>query len=477
VESCTYKCEVIAVDLDGTLLLTDTLHESVLAIVRDKPISLFALPYWLLQGKATFKDKLAEHFDLDVTTLPYNRPLISWLRDERAAGKKIVLCTAANYRVANSVASYLQLFDEIIASDASNNIKGGDKRQVLEQRFGAKGYDYAGNDSADVLVWAGAAHAIIVNASHTTAKNAAQVSSTLKVFPPQVVTFSDWCRVFRVHQWLKNTLLFLPLLAAHQINNLQAIYTLAIAFLSFSLCASAVYISNDLLDLKSDRKHPRKSQRPFATGIVPILTGAILAPVLAISSLALGLVVGSSFTACLIVYLLLTSAYSLWLKRLALIDCLTLSGLYTIRIISGAVATQIDTSAWILAFSVFLFHSLAYLKRYSELKTQEAVGNNQVDGRDYSLSDAPLIQTIGIVTGCSAAIVLSFYLNSEKALRLYTHPEISWLSVPLILFWISYVWLVAHRGKMHDDPVVFAIKDRVSLIVALCVITVFVTAT
>lgn len=468
---------VIAVDLDGTLALTDTLHESVVALVRDNPLSLFALPFWLLQGKAALKAKVADRVDLDVTTLPYKQALIDWLKEKRAAGKKIVLCTATNERIAHAVAKHLQLFDEVIASDSATNIKSGNKRKALEERFGFKGYDYAGNSSADIEVWAGAAQAIMVNASSAVKDKAAQVAPISKVFPPQTITLSHWRRVFRVHQWLKNTLLFVPLLAAHEIDNIQSLSTLILAFTSFSLCASAVYMVNDLLDLESDRKHPRKRNRPFAAAAVPIYVGAVLALVFAIASLALGLLVGTAFTAWLVIYFLLTCAYSLWLKRLALIDCLTLTTLYTLRIIAGAAAVAISLSFWLLAFSVFIFLSLAFVKRYAELQVQVQAGNCHAHGRGYTVTDAPLVQTLGITAGYVAVLVLALYLQGETVVTLYAQPELIWFAVPLMLFWVSWVWMKAHRGEMHDDPIVFAIKDKASLAVAALIAISFLLAT
>jgi 4-hydroxybenzoate polyprenyltransferase len=272
--------------------------------------------------------------------------------------------------------------------------------------------------------------------------------------------------VFRVHQWLKNALLFVPLLAAHQMSNIPSLSTLILAFVSFSLCASAVYMANDLLDLDSDRKHPRKRNRPFASAAVPIVTGAVVAPLFAIASFALGLLVGAGFAACLVIYFLLTCAYSLWLKRLALIDCLTLAGLYTLRIVAGAAAVAISLSFWLLAFSVFIFLSLAFVKRYAELQVQAGIGNSHAHGRGYSVTDAPLVQTLGVTAGYAAVLVLALYLHGETVVTLYAQPEFIWFAVPLMLFWVSWVWMKAHRGEMHDDPIVFAVKDKASLAVA-----------
>ncbi len=476
-ETRTNTAAVIAVDLDGTLTLTDTLHESALCLLRESPVHVLALPFWLLGGKAALKAKVADRVNLDVTTLPYNTALIDWLKEERAAGKRIVLCTATDWRVAQAVADYLGLFDEVLASDGITNNAGENKRTALEAKYGEKGYDYAGNSAADIAVWAAARQAIVVNASDAITKQAAQVATVSKVFPPQAVTLSHWRRVFRVHQWLKNLLLFVPLFAAHQIGNVQSLSTLILAFVSFSLCASAVYMANDLLDLESDRKHPRKRHRPFAAAAVPIQYGAVLTPLFAIASLALGLMVGAGFTAWLITYFALTTAYSLWLKRLALIDCLTLAALYTLRIIAGAAAVAIALSFWLLAFSVFIFLSLAFVKRYAELQVQAQAGNSHAHGRGYAVTDAPLVQTLGITAGYAAVLVLALYLHGETVVTLYAQPQLIWFAVPLMLFWISWVWMKAHRGEMHDDPIVFAIKDKASLAVAALIAVSFLLAT
>jgi 4-hydroxybenzoate polyprenyltransferase len=468
---------VIAVDLDGTLTLTDTLHESALCLLRDRPVNVLALPFWLLGGKAALKARIADRVSLDVTNLPYNTALINWLKEERAAGKWIVLSTATDIRVAQAIADHLGLFDEVLASDGTTNNAGANKRAALEAKYGVKGYDYAGNSAADIAAWAGARQAIVVNASDAINKRASQVATVAKVFPPQAVTLSHWLKMLRVHQYLKNLLLFVPLLAAHQIGNFQSLSTLILAFVSFSLCASAVYMANDLLDLESDRKHPRKRHRPFACAAVPIKAGVILAPLFAIASLILGLVVGAAFTVWLVVYFLLTCAYSLWLKRLALIDCLTLAALYTLRITAGAAAVAITLSFWLLAFSVFIFLSLAFVKRYAELQVQAEAGNSRAHGRGYAVTDAPLIQTLGVTAGYAAVLVLALYLHGETVVTLYAQPELIWFAVPLMLFWVSWVWMKAHRGEMHDDPIVFAIKDRSSLAVAVLIAISFLLAT
>ena len=464
------------VDLDGTLTLTDTLHESVIALIRAKPFMLFLIPIWLAKGVAYLKFKVAENSVLDVTTLPYNEPFIDWLKEQKASGKEIVLCTAANELIAHNVFKHFDFFDGVIASDEYTNLKSKNKRDALQKKYGEHGYDYAGNSSADIEVWAGASQAIVVNANKKVLAQASQVATVSETFPSVNPNLSVWLKALRVHQWLKNLLLFVPLLAAHQFGNFQSLTTLTLAFISFSLCASSVYIINDLLDLESDRRHPRKENRPFASVKLPISLGVAVVPLLIGSSVTLGAIVGEAFLVILLLYLVVTAAYSLALKRVVLLDCLTLATLYTVRIIAGAAAVSVALSFWLLAFSVFIFLSLAFVKRYAELKVQIQEGKSSAHGRGYIVSDAPLLQTLGVSSGYISALVIALYVQSEDIISLYAQPLAIWLVLPILLFWVSWVWLKAERGEMHDDPIVFAAKDRASLAVVALIIVVFVYA-
>jgi 4-hydroxybenzoate polyprenyltransferase len=453
----------LVVDLDGTLVHTDMLHETSLRVLRDTPWDLLRLSGWLMQGKAVVKQNLASRARLDPQYLPYNEPLLQWLREQRAAGRKLVLCTASDAAVAKSVAGHLGIFDEVMASDGSQNLGGKAKAEALVALYGERGFDYVGNSATDLHVWQQARKAVVVNGSDALARQASGVCDVEKVFPRLPASVMVWRRVLRVHQWLKNVLLFVPVLAAHQFGDTAIWGALGLAFLSFSLCASSVYVFNDLLDLESDRAHPRKRERPFASGSVPVWMGVVLSPVLLVISFALATQVGGSFLPWLAFYFVLTCAYSWTLKRLMLVDCLALAMLYTVRIVAGAAAAGVALSFWLLAFAVFLFLSLAFVKRYAELEVQVASGNTKVHGRGYYTTDAGLIQTLGVTSGYGAVLVLALYLNSEAVLRLYATPEIMWAAVPVLLFWISWMWLQAHRGNMHDDPLVYAVKDKASL--------------
>lgn len=454
----------LVVDLDGTLIRTDMLHESALRILRDKPLDVLFIPYWLSQGKAVLKRNLSNRTDFDPSSLPYNQELLDWLKQQRIQGRRLILCTATDHAIAQAISNYLGIFDEVMASDGTTNLAGKHKAQALVQRFGHAGFDYAGNSRADLAVWQYARQAIVVNASGKVIQRAGEICQVEHIFPAPSSSLSTWRRVLRVHQWMKNGLLFVPLLAAHQIANTEAWLALTLAFLSFSLCASSVYIVNDLLDLESDRQHPRKRNRPFASGLVPASVGVALAPLLLLGSFALAQYVGGHFILWLLFYFVLTCAYSWRLKSLMLLDCLTLAMLYTLRIVAGAAAMSMGLSFWLLAFSVFLFLSLAFVKRYAELEVQLLQGNQKAHGRGYYTSDASLLQTMGITSGYAAVIVLAFYLNSEAVITLYKTPEIIWGTVPVMLFWISWMWMKAHRGEMHDDPLVFAVKDKASLL-------------
>jgi 4-hydroxybenzoate polyprenyltransferase/phosphoserine phosphatase len=454
----------LIVDLDGTLIWTDLLHESVLKALHRNPLDLFRLGLWLGQGKAQLKEQLARRTRFDAALLPYNEEFLAWLAQEKAKGRSLVLCTASDSSFAQAIAAHLGLFDAVMASDGVINLAGTHKAKALVDKFGAGGFDYAGNSMTDCHVWRSSAEAVVVNAPSAVLAAAQKLCPVERVFQARPCGLSVWRRVLRAHQWLKNLLLFVPLVAAHQLSNSTALSALLLAFIAFSLCASSVYILNDLLDIDSDRAHPHKKHRPFASGLVPISYGVVLAPLLLIASFAIAAWVPHVFVYWLIGYFVLTCAYSWRLKSWVLVDCLILAVLYTLRVIAGAAAASIFLSFWILAFSVFLFLSLAFVKRYAELMIAQLSGKDKAMGRGYLTTDAPLIQALGVGAAYASVVVLALYLNSDAVRRLYQTPEIVWGAVLVVLFWISWMWLQAHRGKMNDDPLVFAVKDKASLL-------------
>lgn len=455
----------LCVDLDGTLVRTDLLYESLLALLATNPLYVFLLPLWLLRGKAALKHEIARRVELDVTTLPYDARVLEALRT--TAARPRVLCTASNERLARAVADHVGVFDLVIASDPATNLAGHEKGHRLVERFGERGFDYAGNSSVDLHIWRRARQAWVVNGSAGLAGQASNHCPVEHHLPAEGGGFRTWLKAMRLHQWLKNLLVFVPLLASHRVLEVSAATASALAFVAFGMCASGVYVLNDLLDLPSDRRHPRKCRRPFAAGNLSLMHGLMVAPLLTLLGFAIAFAVSPWFFAALFGYYSMTLAYSLRLKRVVMVDVVLLAALYTVRIIGGALAISTVLSFWLLAFSMFIFLSLAMLKRYTELIAMRAAGREEASGRGYRVDDISLIQSLGCASGYAGVLVFALYINSPESLALYDHPEALWLLSPLLLYWISRVWLIAHRGLMHDDPVIFAVTDRVSQAVLL----------
>lgn len=459
------ECIPLCVDLDGTLLLSDLLYESVAALLRSNPFYILVFPIWLLKGKAHLKRKIAERVYIAPELLPYDPRVLDLLKSTPSRPR--ILCTASDERIARPIAEHLGLFEEVLASDGGTNLGGRTKAEALIARFGRGGFDYMGNGWTDLHVWRHARGAWVVNASQSLARAAGRETMLSSHLPLQGGSIRDWIRAIRVHQWLKNLLVLVPLLAAHKFIDAGPVAAALSAFVAFSLCASGVYVLNDLLDLSADREHPRKRTRPFACGRVPILHGLLAAPLLTFAGFAVAWQTGTRFAVVLGLYYLITLAYSLRLKQIQMLDVTVLAGLYTLRIIGGAIAINVPLSFWLLAFSMFIFLSLAMLKRYIELRGLLANGLQHASGRDYRTDDLPLMQSLGAASGYIAVLVLALYINSPESLTLYSRPQLLWLLCPLLLYWVGRAWVLAHRGEMHDDPVVFAVTDRGSQVVAL----------
>jgi 4-hydroxybenzoate polyprenyltransferase/phosphoserine phosphatase len=455
----------LCVDLDGTLIKTDLLWESFVRLLRRNPLFLFVVPLWLFKGRANLKHQIATRADLDAASLPYHQIFLDFLRAEKQQGRTLILVTACDYRLAKGVAEHLGLFAEVMASDGQLNLRGTHKAAKLAERFGERGFDYAGNSSTDLPVWQQAREAIVVNAHPNLATRAGNCARVSRVFESSGSCLRPLLRVLRPHQWVKNLILFVPLLTSHKLEQFPLLFDGILAFIAFSLCASAVYVLNDLLDLDADRHHPTKKFRPFASGDLPLPIGLLLFPILMAVSAGISRALPPSFAGVLAVYLVLTTSYSWRLKRVALLDVFFLAGLYTIRLVAGHEATGVVYSFWLLAFSMFIFLSLALVKRCVELSGVRQQKGSHVRGRGYGPEDLELVATLGTVSGYLAVLVLALYVNSPEVRVLYRYPTALLLVCPLLLYWISRVWLLAHRGQMHDDPIVFALKDRVSYIV------------
>ena len=481
---------VLCVDLDGTLVKSDTLYDSALAVARHRPAAVFRFPAWLLQGKAALKRHIASTVQLDVAHLPYNRELLQYLEQQKATGRPIYLATAADADTAQRVADHLGLFTGVLASDGQLNLAGKNKLQAFQSRFGDN-FCYIGNALPDLPLLRHCQEPMVANPTRslTAALRKARIAP-VRTFEERVSPFKAWLKAVRLHQWAKNVLIFLPLLLAHDWSPGLVAASL-LAFLSFGLCASATYIVNDLLDLEADRQHPRKRRRPFASGDLSAISGilvvllflaiscvlAMLVPH-AVSSLSpqLTLLRPHYFLIWLGVYLVTTLSYSLRLKRAVLVDVIVLSGLYTIRILAGSAATGVLVSAWLAGFSIFFFLSLAFVKRFAELENLRERGGSSAGGRGYHVSDIEQLRAFGSASGYASVVVLTFYISTLAAARLYQHPNRLWLLLPVMLLWISRLWLQASRGQLNEDPVVYAITDRRSLFLGVLVVAIVLSA-
>ncbi len=465
-EDCTGKCP-LCVDLDGTLIKTDLLWESLLALLKQNPFSIVLLPFWLLKGKAHFKHEIACRVTLDASTLPYDQDLVEFLSNERRSGRELLLATASHVSFARAVASHLGLFEErVFGSDASTNLKGKRKVALLVERYGTRRFGYAGNSTADLPVWAEANEAIVVNASAGLVSRAQALTTVSRVFSQPVTWLKQVAKALRVHQWAKNVLVFIPVVASHQLTNRTLMMQAGLAFLSFSFSASSIYILNDCLDLSSDRRHPRKKHRPFASGDLSIPFGLLLAAACLSGGVLLAFALPPLFLIVLAGYLALTTAYSFYLKQFVLLDVIVLAQLYTVRVYGGGAATGVAPSHWLLTFSLFLFLSLALVKRFTELRLTSQADGTELHGRGYWVTDLEHISSIGTASGLLAVLVLALYISSKEVLLLYSHADVLWLVCPVMLYWISRVWMLAYRNRMDDDPVVFAVKDPKSYLMA-----------
>ncbi|MGC4093544.1 MAG: UbiA family prenyltransferase [Polyangiaceae bacterium] len=452
----------LCVDLDGTLIQTDTLWESVAQLFRRRPWTALVLPFWLLGGRARFKRAVASHTTLDPASLPYRRDLVDALRVSRERGRKLVLATAADRKIADGVAGHLGLFQEVHASDGDVNLKAAHKRDLLRQTYGDGNFDYVGDSSADEPIFAAAAEGYLVGASRSAARIPERLPKVALMSRKQGV-LRALVKQLRPHQWVKNALLLLPLLLAPEIPQGPQVLSAVLAWAAFCACASAGYVFNDLLDIEADRAHATKCRRPFASGALPILVGPPL--FVGLLALSIGLSIAflpGVFVATLVIYFIGTLSYSLWLKKVLLLDVLVLATLYTHRILSGGAATGVHVSAWLLGFSLFIFTSLAFAKRYVELKA--LTSDDKVKNRGYFRTDLEMVTSMGTASGYTAALVFALYIDSRAVREVYREATILWLILPVLLYWIGRIWLLAGRGRMQEDPVKFAVRDPVSLL-------------
>jgi 4-hydroxybenzoate polyprenyltransferase/phosphoserine phosphatase len=459
----TTSSTVVCVDLDGTLIAGDLFWESLLMLIRRQPWLVLLLPYWLLRGRAYTKRQVATRVTLDPAALPYRPEVLAYMQHVNNSGRQLVLATASDEIQARSIAAHLGMFSTVHASDGRINLSGRRKADHLVGVYGSGGFDYVGNGEVDIPAWTAAGRAIVAGAPSRVIRMVRQRLSDVNVLTADPAPSTRaMAAALRPVQWIKNLLIFVPLIASHSLFQADRLRAALATFAAFCLAASAVYVCNDLLDIQSDRLHPRKRRRPFASGALSIPTGVAMFSVLIVA--AFGVAWGfASLAVCGMVALYFTTStiYSVWLKKLAILDVFVLTGLYVLRVFAGGVATSVVLSAWLLGFALFAFLSLALLKRYTELATM----SGQLVGRGYSGADEMWLLVSGMLSGYTATVVLALYVASTDVMALYTQPQRLWWLCPLLLMWFSRLWLNASRRVLTDDPIREAISDPLTYVV------------
>jgi 4-hydroxybenzoate polyprenyltransferase len=459
------------VDLDGTLVATDTTVEGLLEVLKAAPWRVFALLAALFGGRPALKRYIASNTRIDPASLPYREEVLDEMRRARDDGRDVVLITASDQSTADAVQAHLDLIDEAVGTSTNVNLKASRKAAFLVERYGEGGFEYLGDSPADLPVWEAAGEATMVTPSAATRRRAEARVARSRVLVDRPNKLRAAIKELRPHQWAKNVLLFVPLYFAHEYTNLELVFTVVMAFLSFSFAASSIYVLNDLVDLPSDRQHRSKRNRPLAAGTLSIPEGIGLSITAFTLSMALAVVfVNPKFVLVVLGYVALTTAYSFSLKQKMIVDVLTLASLFTYRVMAGGVAASIPISEWLLAFSIFFFTSLAFVKRYAELIQVKADGRIAIKGRNYVMADMPIIVGAGLSSGFLAVLVFALYINTPTIVQYYPRQDLLWGICLVLVYWIMRIWFLAARDQMHDDPVLFAVKDRISLMAGVVVV-------
>ena len=470
-ESSRTVAKPLCVDLDGTLVATDVTVEVILELLKAAPWKLFSLIAALMSGRPALKRYVAQHVTIDASTLPYRDRVLGEMRQARADGRWVLLVTASDQSVADAVGQYVDLVDEAVGTHSETNLKGGNKAAYLVSRFGAQGFQYLGDSPADLPVWSAAGEALLVAPSASTQRRAKQSVPKVEVLVERPNKLRAAVKELRPHQWAKNVLLFVPLYFAHQYTNLELVFAAVMAFFSFSFAASSIYVLNDLVDLPADRLHRSKRNRPLAAGELSVADGILLSTMaLAVSITLAILFLSTNFLWVVLGYVALTTAYSFYLKQQMIVDVLTLASLFTYRVMAGGVAVNVPLSEWLLAFSIFFFTSLAFVKRYSELIQTKADGRISIKGRNYVPADIPIIVAAGLASGFLAVLVFALYINTPAITGYYPRFQVLWGICLVLVYWIMRIWFLAARDQMHDDPVLFAVKDRISIFAGALVV-------
>ena len=465
----------LVVDLDGTLIKVDSLHEALIQLSSRKPFHALRALFTLRRGRAAFKAAVADHVVPDAASVPVNEAVVELIKAAKGEGREVYLATAADRRVAEAISAEMELFDGVFASGDGVNLKGKAKAEQLVDAFGAHRFDYIGNDTADLPVWLVARRALVAGAPpHVIRQISRELPGAINLGTRELA-LKRYLLALRPHQWLKNILVALPAVAGHAFSSTQLV-TVLIAFMSLSFGASGIYLLNDMIDLPHDRVHKVKRARALAAGIMPISHAILLISIVAISAIGLGLFLPWPFMAVLVAYFGLSMSYSLYLKRKLMIDVVALAALYGIRVLAGGAATGIALSHWLVGFCFFIFLSLALVKRGSEMISAPPAPVDKIKGRGYRFEDLQSITALTAASGFVSVLVLALYINSSEVNALYRYPNLLWGICIVLVYWLGRVYFLTGRGEINQDPVIFAATDRISLLAGALVAAIFLVA-
>ena len=466
----------LVIDLDGTLIKTDSLYETFFDTLRRDPLAIWKVPIKFALGRASLKAFLADNSCLEVDTWPVHEDFLAYLKQEAELGRKIVLATAADKAIAVAIASHYGFISEVIATDGTLNLKGKAKAKALLERF-PDGFLYAGDLVSDCAVWRESKGSILVGASDRVVERVRQLNEPLAIFSSERSLPNILLRSLRLHQWAKNALVFVPLVLGGKTLDSTAWLMAMLGFVALCLTASATYIVNDLWDLPSDRRHWSKRYRPLARGDLSIREGIFLAAFAVALGFATAAYAGKGAIAILALYVAGTLSYSFAWKRVPILDVLVLASLFTLRLGFGIVLTDVRISPWLLVFSMFIFGSLSMAKRHTEVLRLAERGLQSIPGRGYTASDAPLTLSFGVASMHAAIFIMVLYLIEDAFPRnFYGTPALLWVLPPIVYLFLGRVWLIGHRGELRDDPVAFALRDRISLLLGGIMVLTFAAA-
>ena len=468
----------LCVKLEGAVLRTGTTAELALALVRRRPSMLFGLLGWLCLGLAEFKARVADEAAFDPAGLPYRWPFLAFLRREGSTGRPIILVTRARSRIAHAIANHLGLFSDIIEIDHGDDApRGVTIAKILCARFGSGEFDFAGSGDLDIPVWRTARRSVIVAPSPRLLKNSIWNSQTADILCPDDRGTGRYIDAVRPGRWIKNLLIFIPLLNFAGPIGPQFVVRAYLAFCAYCLVASAGYVANDLIDLVADRRHITKKKRVLASGRLSITRGAFLFAGLVAAGFGLALFLSPLLAGWMAVYLALSLSYSLWVKKTLMIDVFVLTALYMHRILTGFILAAVLPTFWQMLFAGFFFLGVAMLARYGELKAARLSGTGKATrARAYRAGDLDILAGFGLASGYLSAFILALYALTPEANLLFRSPVALWDLCPLLAYWISRVWTNARRGRIPDDPILFALGDPVSGALALATLGIILVA-